>query len=157
MNGWVQEDVLRNTEFISGGFEHRDVGSFVNFKTKEGEQIMVQVGISLVSVEQARLNLETELNPFNWNFDQVVADSKAEWNKLLSTIEVQSKDEDLKTKFYTNMYRAYSGRSVWSDVNGKYIDMYEKEQTMANGPLYGSDGHWITFWNLNQLWSLSGI
>ncbi len=155
MNGWVQEDVLRNTEFISGGFEHRDVGSFVNFKTKEGEQIMVQVGISLVSVEQARLNLETELNPFNWNFDQVVADSKAEWNKLLSTIEVQSKDEDLKTKFYTNMYRAYSGRSVWSDVNGKYIDMYEKEQTMANGPLYGSDGHWITFWNLNQLWSLA--
>ncbi len=156
MNGWVQEDITRNTEFITGGFEHRDVGAFLNFKTKAGEQIMVQTGISLVSVEQARLNLETELNPYNWDFDKVVVDSKDEWNKILSTIDVQSKDEELKMKFYSNMYRAYSGRTTWSDVNGKYMDMYEKEQTMHSGlPVYGSDGFWITFWNLNQLWSLA--
>jgi predicted alpha-1,2-mannosidase len=157
MNGWVQDQVYRNQDFISSGFEHRDIGAFLNFETTEGEQIMVQVGISLVSAEQARLNLETELGPFNWNFDKVVEDSKDEWNKILSTLQVESKGEELKTKFYTNMYRAYSGRSVWSDVNGKYIDMYEKEQQPANPqqPVYGSDGFWISFWNLNPLWSLA--
>ncbi|MEP2667747.1 MAG: GH92 family glycosyl hydrolase [Cyclobacteriaceae bacterium] len=157
MNGWVKEEITRNTDFISSGFGHKDVGAFMNFKTEEGEQIMVQVGISLVSIEQARLNLETELNPFDWDFDKVVEDSKEEWNKLLSTIEVESKNEELKTKFYTNMYRAYAGRTTWSDVNGKYIDMYEKEQQMKNPdqPLYGSDGFWISFWNLNPLWSLA--
>jgi predicted alpha-1,2-mannosidase len=156
MNGWVQDNVYRNQEFITSGFEHRDIGSFLNFKTEAGEQIMMQVGISLVSTEQARLNLETELNPFNWDFDAVVKDSQQEWDKLLSSVEVQSKDEELKKKFYTNMYRAYVGRTIWSDVNGKYIDMYEKEQTMAdNKPIYGCDAFWISFWNLNPLWSLA--
>lgn len=156
MNGWVQENIYRNQEFITSGFEHRDIGSFLNFKTEAGEQIMMQVGISLVSTEQARLNLETELNPFNWDFDAVVRDSQQEWNTLLSTVEVQSKNEELKKKFYTNMYRAYVGRTIWSDVNGKYIDMYEKEQTMpGNKPIYGCDAFWISFWNLNPLWSLA--
>ncbi|TRX59596.1 glycoside hydrolase family 92 protein [Fulvivirga sp. M361] len=157
MNGWVKEEIIRNKDVISSEFGHKDVGAFLNFKTEEGEQIMVQVGISLVSIAQARLNLETELNPFNWDFEKVVADSKNEWNTLLSTIEVESKDETLKTKFYTNMYRAYAGRTTWSDVNGKYIDMYEKVQQMSKPgqPIYGSDGYWITFWNLNQLWSLA--
>ncbi|MGC1243897.1 MAG: GH92 family glycosyl hydrolase [Chryseosolibacter sp.] len=156
MNGWVEDKIMRNQDFISSGFEHRDVGAFLNFKTSVGEQIMVQVGISLVSIEQARLNLETELNPFNWDFDKVVRDSKDEWNKLLSTLAVESKDETLKTKFYTNMYRAYAGRTIWSDVNGKYMDMYEKvQQTKNNQPVYGCDAFWITFWNLNPLWSLA--
>jgi len=157
MNGWVEDNIIRNQDFISSGFEHRDIGAFLNFKTRAGEQILVQVGISLVSIEQARLNLETELNPFDWNFEKVVEDSKNEWNKLLSAIVVETKDERLKTKFYTNMYRAYVGRTIWSDVNGKYIDMYEKVQTMANPeqPVYGGDAFWITFWNLNQLWSLA--
>jgi predicted alpha-1,2-mannosidase len=157
MNGWVEDKVMRNQEFISSGFEHRDIGSFLNFKTGEGEQIMAQVGISLVSVDQARLNLTTELGPFNWNFDAVVRDSKDEWNKLLSTISVESSNETLKTKFYTNMFRAYAGRTIWSDVNGKYMDMYEKVQQLSDpdNPVYGSDAFWITFWNLNQLWSLA--
>jgi predicted alpha-1,2-mannosidase len=156
MNGWVKEEVTRNSEFLSSGFGHKDTGAFFEFKTTEGEQIQMQVGISLVSVEQARLNLETELDPFNWDFDAVVMDSKKEWNELLSVLEVETKNEALKTKFYTNMYRAYAGRTTWNDVNGKYMDMYEKEQQMPDGkPIYGSDGFWISFWNLNQLWSLA--
>ena len=157
LNGWVEENIILNQDFISTGFEHRDIGAFLNFKTKAGEQILVQVGISLVSIEQARLNLDTELNSYNWDFDKVVRDSKDDWNKILSTLEVESKDEVLKTKFYTNMYRAYAGRTIWSDVNGKYMDMYEKPQAMANPnqPVYGCDAFWISFWNLNPLWSLA--
>jgi predicted alpha-1,2-mannosidase len=156
MNGWVQENIMNNQEYITSGFEHRDIGAFLNFKTEAGEQILVQVGISLVSIDQARLNLDTELGSYNWNFDQVVRDGQNEWNNLMSIIQVETKDEELKTKFYTNMYRSYVGRTIWSDVNGKYIDMYEKEQTMPKDkPIYGSDAFWITFWNLNPLWSLA--
>ncbi|MEP2508397.1 MAG: GH92 family glycosyl hydrolase [Reichenbachiella sp.] len=156
-NGWVKEEIVRNVDRVSSGFGHKDVGASVTFPTQEGEKIMVQAGISLVSIEQARLNLETEMNPFNWNFDAVVEDAKKEWNDLLSTIEVEDSREELKIKFYTNLYRAYAGRTTWSDVNGKYIDMYEKEQQLVDPsiPLYGSDGFWISIWNLNQLWSLA--
>lgn len=157
MNGWTKEEVFRNVELHTSDFGHKDTGAFFEFKTEEGEQIMVQVGISLVSIEQARLNLETEMDPFNWDFEAVVKDSQKEWNDLLSSIEVESENETLKTKFYTNMYRAYAGRTTWNDVNGKYVDMYEKVQTLPEGTdaIYGSDGFWITIWNLNQLWSLA--
>ena len=64
MNGWVKEEVIRDTSWISSEFGFKDVGTFVEFSTREGEQIMVQTGISLVSVEQARLNLETEMNEY---------------------------------------------------------------------------------------------
>ena len=155
-NGWVKEDVFRNVENISSEFGHKDVGAFVSFSTSKGEQIQMQVGISLVSIDQARLNLETEMNPFDWDFYAVVEDSKKEWNQILSKIVIEGGTEKDKTKFYTNLYRAYVGRTTWSDVNGKYIDMYEKEQQLADPekPIYGSDGFWITFWNLNQLWTL---
>lgn len=156
MNGWVKEDIMRNVNEVSSGFGHKDVGAFLTFSTEEGEQIMVQTGISLVSTEQARLNLETELNSYNWDFDAVKADAQKEWDNLLSTITVEGGDDVAKKKFYTNLYRAYAGRTTWSDVNGKYIDMYEKEQTMPEGrPIYGSDGFWITFWNLNPLWQIA--
>ncbi len=157
LNGWVKEDIMKNVESISSGFGHKDVGAFVTFDTEEGEQIQVQTGVSLVSVEQARLNLETELDPFNWDFEAVKNDSKKEWNDLLSAIEIEDSRDEMKTKFYTNLYRTYAGRTTWSDVNGKYIDMYEKEQQLEDPsmPLYGSDGFWISFWNLNQVWSLA--
>jgi len=157
LNGWVKEDVLRNVENISSGFGHKDVGAFVEFDTREGEQVMVQTGISLVSTAQARLNLEIELDSYNWDFEKVREDAKTSWNNILSTIEVEGGTVADKTKFYTNMYRAYAGRTIWSDVNGKYVDMYEKVRQLPNPeqPVYGSDGFWITFWNLNQLWSLA--
>lgn len=156
MNGWVKEDVFRNVESVSSGFGHKDVGAFFTFKTTEGEQIMMQVGISLVSIEQARLNLETELDPYDWNFEQVRMDARNTWNELLSVIEVEGGTEMDKTKFYTNLYRAYAGKTIWSDVNGKYVDMYEKVQQLPDPdmPVYGGDGFWITIWNLNPLWTL---
>jgi len=80
-----------------------------------------------------------------------------EWNTLLGVLEVEGKDELDKKKFYTNLYRVYVGRTIYSDVNGKYVDMYEKEQQMANPevPMYGGDAFWNTFWNLNQVWTLA--
>jgi len=156
MNGWVKEEVIRDTEWISSGFGFKDVGAFVEFPTVEGEQVVVQTGISLVSVEQARLNLETEMEPYGWNFDAVRKDARESWAHLLGKIRVQGGTRENLKKFYTNLYRAYSGRTTWNDVNGRYMDMYEKEQVLpeGTGSIYGSDGFWITFWNLNQLWAL---
>ncbi|MCP4312765.1 MAG: glycoside hydrolase family 92 protein [Bacteroidetes bacterium] len=156
MNGWVKEEVIRDTEWISSGFGFKDVGAFMEFSTVEGEQIMVQTGISLVSVEQARLNLETEMEPYGWDFNAVRNEARETWNRLLGKIRVKGGTETNLKKFYTNLYRAYSGRTTWNDVNGRYMDMYEKEQVLpeGTGSIYGSDGFWITFWNLNQLWAL---
>ncbi|RLD59385.1 MAG: glycoside hydrolase family 92 protein [Bacteroidetes bacterium] len=149
-----KDDIIKmNTDEING---RGDVGFFFNYKTKENEVIKVQTAISLVSIEQARLNLEKEMTPFNWDFNAAKNNARQTWNKLLSKIEIEGGTELDKKKFYTNLYRSYSARTIWSDVNGKYVDMCEQIVQLKNkkSPIYGCDAFWNTFWNLNQLWAL---
>ena len=154
--GWNGGDVIHGGQQVSGGGDN-DLGGFVRFTTDANEVILLKTGISLVSIEQARLNLETEMSPWGWDFDAVRDHARKTWNTLLSKIEVTGGTKTDKTKFYTNMYRAYCARTIWSDVNGKYVDMYEKVRRLNDpaSPVYGCDAFWNTFWNLNQLWSLA--
>lgn len=134
-----------------------DCGSVITFSTAEGERVEVQTGISLVSMEQARLNFTTEMEPFGWDFKAVVNNCVSEWNKLLGTIEVKSTREKDIERFYTNLYRAYAARTKWNDVNGKYVDMCENVQQLPPGVnnIYGSDALWGAHWNLFPLWTLA--
>jgi predicted alpha-1,2-mannosidase len=156
-NGWLGDEIYRDTTEVFLTDNDDDIGAFLNFKTKEGEEILVQCGISLVSIDQARLNLDTELNSYNWNFDAVQKNNRDTWNNLLRSIEIEGGNDADHRKFYTGMYRSYTGQTTWSDVNGKYVDMNEKVQQLIDpdSPVYGSDASGNTFWNLNQLWTLS--
>lgn len=157
-NGWTRNGIKKNVDQIFSGWDHTDVGAYVEFDLEDGEQVLVQSAISLVSIDQARLNLETELiQPFGWDFEAVRNFNKKTWNDLLGVIQIEGSDELDKKKFYTNMYRAYAGRTIWNDVNGKYMDMYEKVQQLEDpsSPIFGGDAFWNTFWNLNQLWTLA--
>jgi len=155
-NGWKREEIIRNTDEITLIFGDEDIGAFVEFETAKGEEILIQSGVSLVSIDQARLNMKTELEPFGWDFDAAKNYNQHTWDTLLGTIEVEGGTETDLKKFYTNMYRVYASRTTWSDVNGQYRDMYEKVQQLDDpeSPVYGCDAFWNTFWNLNQLWTL---
>lgn len=153
MGGWVGDGIRRDVPEIGGA---GDVGAFVEYEVSAGEAVNVQAGISLVSVEQARLNLRTEMAPFGWDFDAVRQNARKVWNALLGRIRVAGGTEADKTRFYTNLYRSYASRNIWSDVNGKYVDMFEKVRQLKDpeSPIYSCDALWHTFWNLNQLWAL---
>ena len=150
LNGHVQHDITELT-----GKDH--MGLFANFKTRDGEQVLVQAGISLVSIAQARLNLETEMKPFGWDSDACRAHAHKVWNDPLGKIRIEGGQPRDHVKFYTNLYRSFSARTIWSDVNGKYVDPKGKVRQLpdANSPMIGSDALWNTFWNLNQLWILA--
>ena len=152
MNGWNGGRIVENISTLAGS---GDTGAYFTFNTKEGEAITVCCGISLVSIEQARLNLEEEVGKFGYDFDAIAADARNEWNFLLGRIRVEGGSEEDKTKFYTNLYRAYAGKQTWNDVNGKYIDAIENERTIPKGAMYGGDAFWNSYWNLNGLWSLA--
>lgn len=70
---------------------------FFTFNTTEGEQIEVQMGVSFVSIENARLNLDTEQS--GKNFSQVLTDARMRWNEDLSRILVEGGTEEQKTVF----------------------------------------------------------
>jgi len=109
------------TNVATPGAKH-DTGSFlkayVTFETTEGEVIYAKVGISAVSVDGARKNLEAE-QP-GWDFDKLVSDAKAEWNKELSKIEIESGDKSVMRTFYSALYHSMTPPNLYQDVDGKY-------------------------------------
>lgn len=155
MGGWTGTDILKNSNTISIS-EDLDIGAYLDFSTENDQVVLMETAISYVSIEQARLNLKTEMDEFAWNFETATENSRNVWNNLLSKIKVEGGSETDKVKFYTNMYRSYSARTIFSDANGKYVDMCENIQQLKdpNSPVYGCDAFWNTFWNLNQLWGL---
>jgi len=130
-------------------------GVILHFDTEAGEQVITSTGLSFVSIENASLNLRTELGALNYDFDKVVAQSKQTWDALLGKVELKGKEED-KAKFYTNFYRSFTGKNLMSDVNGEYIDMCEKVQKVQApaDAVYSSDAMWGTQWDLTPLWTL---
>ncbi|TFG98850.1 MAG: hypothetical protein E4H13_09450, partial [Calditrichales bacterium] len=153
--GWTGDEMHRVADSI-GTLEGGPIGIYVNFPVGEDSVILLKTGISFVSIDQAHLNLEMETGPYGWDFDAVHNLASETWNTLLEKILVQGGPETDRVKFYTNLYRSYCARTIFSDANGKYMDMCEKVRQLDNPqmPVYGCDAFWNTFWNLNQLWAL---
>lgn len=80
--------------------------------------LLVRVGISAVSVDNAKANLKAEIK--DWNFDRVAQEADAAWNDELGKIKVETPNLDDKTIFYTGLYHTMTAPSVFSDVNGQY-------------------------------------
>ena len=132
------------------------------YNLNKGEQVMLQVGISFVSMENAKMNLEKELP--DWNFDGAVANAKREWNNYLGRIEVSGGTRKQQVKFYTDLMHTAIGRRMTEDVNGQYMDNSGPTPVVRNIPLtpggtpawhfLDADGLWGTQWNLNILWPM---
>ncbi len=152
-NGWNEGNIRENIDVISG---KGDIGAYVTFPTRAGDEVLVQTALSLVSIEGARKNLEQEMiQPFGWDFNVCVASARQTWNQLLGKIKIEGGSENDKRKFYTNLYRSYAGKQTWNDVDGKYRDACEDIRQLNPGEsIYGGDAFWNSYWNLNGLWSL---
>lgn len=157
-SGWRDGELVEINDLIEG----ENIGGYVKFRTNEGETTKMKVGISYVSTEQARLNLESELP--GWDFDNIVQESRDEWNEWLGRIEVEGGTEKQQRRFYTDLWKALQGRRIVSDVNGKYLDMTGEEPRVGQIPLdendqpmfnhHNSDSFWGAQWSLNTLWHL---
>ncbi len=86
--------------------------------------LLVKVGLSAVSTENALLNMQTECD--GWNFNRMVAAADREWEHQLEKVRIHTNDQPLRTIFYTSLYHTMVAPSVFCDVNGQYR---------------GSDGH----------------
>ena len=119
--GWAKDQrvyfVVEFSEPVQLEENERDtIGIFSVASTSQ--PLLVKVGISAVSVENARENLQQELP--GWNFASVVAKANADWNRELSKIAIKIQDERAKRIFYTALYHTMIAPSVFSDVNGEY-------------------------------------
>ena len=96
----------------------KDIGAFVAFAMKAGEQLRVSAGTSFTGIESARKNLDEELS--GWDFNATVAKNRSLWETALSQVKVKTQNEKDKRIFYTAMYHAMQHPRLFNDVNGSY-------------------------------------
>ena len=100
-----------------------EVGYFFSYDCQEGEQVEVQMGVSFVSIDNARENLNTEQPSFA--FEQIKRNAREQWRKCLDKVTVEGGTDRDKRMFYTALYHTQLHPNILNDVNGEYPKMEE--------------------------------
>ncbi len=112
---WNGSNVNANSTSSNG----TQSGAYVTFDTTQNAAVQVKVGVSFVSVDGAKANLNAE-NSGN-DFNAVRSAANTSWNNVLNQIQVSGgSDADTQT-FYTSLYHSLLFPSIFSDVDGSYI------------------------------------
>ena len=115
--------------------------------------LTIAVGLSSVSVENARMNSLAEVPELD--FDAVHARAVGQWRKALGDIVVEGGSRDEMINFYTAQYHTKLTPNLMSDVNGEYR---RHDQTVARMPegesYYSTFSLWDTFRAWNPLQTL---
>lgn len=131
-----------------------DIGAIFSLGSLEpGTEVEVKVGISYVSIENARKNLDAEVGAKS--FDQVLDTAQAKWREALGRIRVKGGSDDDKTIFYTALYHSLLHPNIVSDVNGEYPAMESGKTGVAvDYDRYTVFSLWDTYRNVHQLLTL---
>ena len=131
--GWAKDQKIYFYAEFSKPFDNAEIienYARLNYVTTDGEEILVKVALSPVSMEGAEANLLAELS--GWDFEAVVKAADKAWNEELGKVKITTADATERTKFYTALYHTMIAPSVYCDVNGDYRG--------ADGKTYANDG-----------------
>lgn len=185
MDGWSDQEKYSDISQFSGKTGSSPIikdginfkasptsGVSARYSVKAGDQVQVKFAVSYTSIENARKNLISECN--HWDFNKVRQSSKDEWNHWFGAIDVKGGSDAQKIKFYTDLWHVLLGRHKIDDFSGDYPDnsigqekggVFENKTLIKTIPktngdkvkfhMYNSDALWLTQWNLNTLWGLA--
>ena len=88
------------------------------FRTEEGEQVILKLALSPVSMEGAFNNMKKEA--YDWDFNNAVIHADRAWNEALSSIHIETADENAKKIFYTSLYHTMIAPSIFCDADFSY-------------------------------------
>ena len=118
-----------------------------------GSTVLVKTGISMISAEQAKLNLQAEQT--GWDFAGVRAKAKSRWQAELERIHVETANREHKRVFYTALYHMMCAPTLNDDANGQYRGLDKKVHTL--GPAdhnYSTYSLWDTYRALHPSFTL---
>lgn len=95
------------------------IGAYISFDVNKNESIEVCIGTSFTSIEEARLNLNTEIA--DKTFDNIEDELKHNWEHILRKVQVEGENENDKVKFYTALYHSFLQPRTFNDIDGSYV------------------------------------
>lgn len=163
----VQDGGVVNGEELFDGMKAYFYGEFsapVTFKMeslKAGRRVIASArdskfldfryGISFISAEQARKNLQHEIPV--WGLGRVKDAGKARWNEVLGQIAVEGGTTSQRRVFYTALYRCFE-RMVNITEDGRYYSAFDHQVHQDARPFYVDNWLWDTFRALEPLQTL---
>lgn len=126
--------------------------ALLRFSTRRGESILVKVGISAVSLEGARKNMEGEIS--HWNFNRVRKEAQKTWETELERIEAEGGTQDQLRTFYTALYHTMIHPNISMDVDRRYRGRDGEIHTAHDFTAYTLFSLWDTFRALHPLYEI---
>ncbi|NIA32045.1 MAG: glycoside hydrolase family 92 protein [Actinobacteria bacterium] len=130
----------------------KNVKAYVRYATDKDEQILVKIGISAVSCDGARKNLEAEND--GWDFDGIAAQAKFDWNDYLSKITVEGGTKKQRRIFYTALYHTAVSPNLFMDVDGRFRGVDHQVHRAEGFTNYTVFSLWDTFRALMPLYTI---
>jgi predicted alpha-1,2-mannosidase len=147
-----------------------DVTAWMGFDTSVHKTVNVRIATSLISLDQAKHNLELEITP-DENFDQVREQAQATWDKQLGIVQVQGASPGELATLYSNLYRmsmypnsAFENTGTAAQPVYRYASPFSPAagsntatQTGArvvDGKVYVNNGFWDTYRTEWPAWAL---
>ena len=124
--GTWADKITAGTTSASG----RRAGAYVSFASS-AEPVVMKIGISFVSKENAEANLAAEIP--GWDFDAVHASAKAAWTKMFDRVQAEGGTPEQRTIFYTGLYHMLLSPNLFSDDNGDYIGFDQRVRRLPAG------------------------
>ena len=146
--GFVAYYVVRTDARISG-FEVKELKdrrvAVVRFAAQAEKPVMLRVGTSFVSFEQAARNLDGEVG--EEPFEQVKREAATRWEEALGRIRIQGGSETQRKIFYSGLYRALLFPRIWHerDSEGKFIHWSAFSGKVEPGVMYADHGYWDVY------------
>jgi putative alpha-1,2-mannosidase len=144
----VDDQILKNQEVASG----KNIKAFVRYNTSKGKEVLVKVGISAVSIEGARKNLEAEIP--HWDFEQTHREAVQTWKNALGKIKVEGGSKEQRTIFYTALYHTLIHPGIYMDVDGQYRGMDLEVHQAGDFTYYSVYSLWDTYRALHPLFTI---
>lgn len=110
---WRKFNQQQNFPEIAG----KRLRAHFDFSTREGEKILLKIGLSAVSMEGALKNLSAEIP--HWDFEKTRAEARINWENELGKIRIEG-SADRRINFYTALYHALQSPVVYQDIDGFY-------------------------------------
>ncbi|MDO9341805.1 MAG: GH92 family glycosyl hydrolase [Bacteroidales bacterium] len=146
---WSGNNLFNNQTFAEGD----QIGVDISFnKVGSGQVVELKLGISYVSIENARANLAEEAGDVS--FDDMLSKAKQAWEEKLSLIKIEGGSDEQRKIFYTALYHSLQMPTLFNDVNGDYMG-FDKKAHKATDYRYFTDlSLWDTFRTIHPLFTL---
>ncbi len=146
---WSGNDLLKSSTSAEGD----DIGVDLSFNKSDKSQVIeLKLGISYVSIENARANMEAETG--GADFSEIVSRAKQSWEEKLKLINIEGGTDEQKKIFYSALYRSFQMPTLFNDVTGDYKGFDKEVHKVTDFKYYTDMSLWDTFRTTHPLFML---